>query len=76
MDEEVITVILLSVCSVIMVAPSEIWIFSKPVMIDSWALIWVKKVRDRRNVKTSKDLMREALSIDFGNNTPEEHLSK
>ena len=76
MDEEVITVILLSVCSVIMVAPSEIWIFSNPVMIDSWALIWVKKVRDRRNVKTSKDLMLEALRIDFGNNTPEEHLYK
>ena len=36
MDEEVITVILLSVCSVIMVAPSEIRIFSNPVTTDSW----------------------------------------
>ena len=59
-----------------MVAPSEMWIFSNPVMIDSWALIWVKKVRDRRNVKTSKDLMLEALRIDLGNSNHEEHLSK
>ena len=52
MDEEVIIVILLSVCSVIIVAPSEIWIFSNPVMIDYWADICVEKPIERKYIKT------------------------
>ena len=76
MDEEVITVILLSVCSVIIVAPSEIWIFSNPVMIDSWADICVEKPIERKYINTKNILMLEALRIDLGNSNPEEHLSK
>ena len=59
-----------------MVAPSEIWIFSNPVMIDSWADICVEKPIERKYIKTKNILMLLALRIDLGNSNHEEHLYK
>ena len=59
-----------------MVAPFEIWMFSNPVMIDSWADICVEKPIERKYIKTKNILMLLALRIDLGNSNHEEHLYK